>query len=96
MKKKRETRKERREKLGKLQLGWELIRLIRHFFPDLIWQLKGVTDQRHQSYIRYENHVIKSLSANKQQWYNSHQRRWKKWRKRATSHGQYQMRSGRP
>ena len=38
----------------------------------------------------------KSLSANKQQWYNSHRRRWKKWRKRATSHGQYQMRSGRP
>ena len=58
MKKKVETRKERREKLGKLQLGWELIRLIRHFFPDLISQLKGVTDQRHQSYIRYENHVL--------------------------------------
>ena len=58
MKKKGETRKERREKLGKLQLGWELIRLIRHFFPDLISQLKGVTDQRHQSYIRYENHVL--------------------------------------
>ena len=36
----------------------------------------------------------KSLSANKQLRYNSHQRRWKKWRKRATSHGQYQMRSG--
>ena len=58
MKGKRETRKERREKLGKLQLGWELVRLIRHFFPDLISQLKGVTDQRHQSYIRYENHVL--------------------------------------
>ena len=58
MKKKRETRKERREKMKQVQLGWELIRLIRHFFPDLIWQLKGVTDQRHQSYIRYENHVL--------------------------------------
>ncbi len=52
MKKKRETRKERREKMKQVQLGWELVRLIRHFFPDLISQLKGVTDQRHQSYIR--------------------------------------------
>ena len=58
MKKKRETRKERREKMKQVQLGWELVRLIRHFFPDLIQQLKGVTDQRHQSYIRYENHVL--------------------------------------
>ena len=39
---------------------------------------------------------FKSLSANKQLWYNSHQRRWKKWKKRATSHGQYPMRFGRP
>ena len=45
---------------------------------------------------RFVSSGYKSLSANKQQWYNSHQRRWKKWRKRATSHGQYQMRSGRP
>ena len=62
MKKKRETRKERREKMKQVQLGWELIRLIRHFFPDLIWQLKGVTDQRHQSYIRYENQVVSQYS----------------------------------
>ena len=58
MKKKRVTRKERREELEKVQLGWELVRLIRHFFPDLITQLKEATDQRHKSYIRYENHVI--------------------------------------
>ena len=44
--------------MKQVQLGWELVRLIRHFFPDLIQQLKGVTDQRHQSYIRYENHVL--------------------------------------
>ena len=37
----------------------------------------------------------KSLSVNRQMRYNVHQRRWEKWRKRATSHGQYQMRSGR-
>ena len=58
MKQKRTTRKERREELEKLQIGWELVRLIRHFFPELITQLQGVTDRRHRSYIRYENHVI--------------------------------------
>ena len=57
MKKKGVTRKERREELEKLQIGWEIVRLIRHFFPELMTELKGVTDQRHQSYIRYENHV---------------------------------------
>ena len=44
--------------MKQVQFGWELVRLIRYFFPGLISQLKGVTDQRHQSYIRYENHVI--------------------------------------
>ena len=58
MKGKKLTRKERREKIKQVQLGWELVRLIRHFFPELISQLKGVRDQRHQSYIRYENHVL--------------------------------------
>ena len=58
MKKKRVSRREARERLNGLQLGRELVRLMRHFFPDLIEELKGVTDQRHQSYIRYENHVI--------------------------------------
>jgi len=58
MKKKRIRRKERREKLEQLQLGLALVRVIRHFFPDLITQLKGVTDLRHPSYIKYENHVL--------------------------------------
>ena len=58
MRKERVSRREAREKLEGLQLGWELVRLIRHFFPDLIKELKGVSDQRHKSYIQYENHVI--------------------------------------
>ena len=58
MNKKGITRRKRREELEKYQLGWEIVRLIRHFFPNLIAELKGVTDQRHPSYIRYENHVI--------------------------------------
>ena len=58
MRKERVSRREAREKLEGLQLGWELVRLIRHFFPDLIKELKGVSDRRHKSYIRYENHVI--------------------------------------
>ena len=58
MRKKGVSRREARERLREFQLGWELVRLIRHFFPDLIKELKGVADQRHKSYIRYENHVI--------------------------------------
>lgn len=55
---KRVTRKEQREKLEELKLGWEMVRLIRHYFPDLMRQLRGVTDPRHPSYIKYENHVL--------------------------------------
>ena len=58
MKGKRVRRKEQREKLEELKLGWEMVRLIRHFFPDLMRQLRGVTDPRHPSYIKYENHVL--------------------------------------
>ena len=53
-------------------------------------------ERKVQLFLKSLTYYIKSLSANKQLWYNSHQRRWKKWKKRATSHGQYPMRSGRP
>ena len=66
MKKKRTTRKERREKLEKLQVGWELVRLIRHFFPELMEELKGVTDQRHPSYTA-EQKIIPHQAADERQ-----------------------------
>ena len=35
-----------------------MVKIIRHFFPDLIPVLKQVKDPRHQSYITYESQVI--------------------------------------
>ncbi len=55
----------------------------------------GFTTKIVLTVLRKKLDLIKSLSVNRQMRYNVHQRRWEKWRKRATSHGQYQMRSGR-
>lgn len=52
------TRKETREHLAQFNLACELVKVIRHFFPDLIPLLKRVEDPRHQSYILYSNHVL--------------------------------------
>ena len=52
------TRKEARERLGKLKLACELARLIRHFFPDLLPLLKELPDHRNQSYITYPAAVL--------------------------------------
>ena len=74
--------------------------LIRARDSILCLRIGNLAGGRNRFSVGYPTHVpetwrrIKSLSANKQLRYNSHQRRWKKWRKRATSHGQYQMRSG--
>ncbi len=56
--KKRITRKERREYLKQIRLAHELVKIIQHFFPGLMPQLKQVSDPRHQSYITYERHVL--------------------------------------
>ena len=41
-----------------IKLSLELWKLIKHFFPDLLPLLKQVSDARHQSYTKYERHVI--------------------------------------
>ena len=56
--KKRTTRKEKREILDNIKAAGELVKIIRHFFPDLLPMLKQVKDPRHQSYITYERQVI--------------------------------------
>jgi len=56
--KKKLTRKERREHLKKIQLAYELTRVIQRFFPGLMSQLKQLPDQRNQSYITYQKHVL--------------------------------------
>ncbi len=57
-KKKKTTRRERREYLKQFQLAGELYKVIKHFFPGLICKLKGISDPRNQSYIKYQNHVL--------------------------------------
>ena len=52
------TRKQGREHLGQFHLACELVKLIRHFFPDLIPMLKKLRDPRHQSYITYPGVVL--------------------------------------
>ena len=57
-KKKPVKRKEIREALENFNACCELLKLLRHFFPDLIPMLKQVSDPRHQSYTDYENYVL--------------------------------------
>ena len=52
------SRKACRERLENLKLSFELLRVIRSYFPELIEKLKTISDSRHSSYIRYRNHVL--------------------------------------
>ena len=52
------TREESREHLARFNLACELVKVIRHFFPELLSLLKRAEDPRHQSYIIYSNHVL--------------------------------------
>ena len=52
------TRKDIREHLVQFHLACELVKVIRHFFPDLIPNLKQIKDPRNRSYIKYEQHVL--------------------------------------
>ena len=53
--KKKVSRKESREKLERIHLSIELIRVIKRFFPGLWDALSQVRDPRNQSYITYSN-----------------------------------------
>jgi hypothetical protein len=44
--------------LADFNAACELVKIIRHFFPDMLLLLKQVNDSRHQSYITYKNHII--------------------------------------
>ncbi len=56
--KKKLTRKERREHLKRFQLACELTKVIHHFYPGLMPQLKELPDPRKQGYITYQGHVL--------------------------------------
>lgn len=51
-------RKASREQLEKVQLACELLRVLQRFFPGLLPALKAISDSRHPSYTKYQNHVL--------------------------------------
>lgn len=52
------TRKETRRHLEQFHLAVELVKVIKHFFPDLLRLLKQTEDPRNQSYITYPNVIL--------------------------------------
>lgn len=52
------TRKETRRHLEQFHLAVELVKVIKHFFPDLASLLKQTKDPRNQSYITYPNVIL--------------------------------------
>jgi hypothetical protein len=56
--KKRITRRKKRERLEECQSLSELVKIIKHFFPELLSLLRQVSDSRHPSYISYSNQII--------------------------------------
>lgn len=52
------TRKEIRDKEKEINYFFEMLKIQRHFFRDLITKLKHVIDPRHQSYITYGPEVL--------------------------------------
>ena len=55
------TRAEKRACLESTNFPSRLIKVIYHFFPNLIDNLKNVSDKRHQGYVIYDNYVILML-----------------------------------
>lgn len=52
------NRKERREKKKEINILEDLVRIIKQYFPELINKFDGLTDIRHQSYVKYKMKVI--------------------------------------
>lgn len=52
------NRKERRNKNKELNVLGEVITIINQYFPELLNKFEGITDVRHQSYVRYKMKVI--------------------------------------
>lgn len=52
------NRRERREKKKEINILKELVIVIKQYFPELINKFEGLTDLRHQSYVKYRMKVI--------------------------------------
>jgi len=56
--KKRVSRAEKRARIAEVKMNGEMVRIIQHFFPELIASLRAIDDPRNQSYVRYKSEVI--------------------------------------
>lgn len=52
------TRRKKRERLEGIHLGGEIQKVIHHYFPDFIKQLRRVKDPRSQAYITYPSEML--------------------------------------
>ena len=52
------NRREKREKKKELNVLEDVITMINQYFPELINKFEGLTDLRHQSYVKYKMKVI--------------------------------------
>ena len=52
------NRKEKRNKNKELNILKDVITIINQYFPELIEKFEGLTDLRHQSYVKYKMKVI--------------------------------------
>lgn len=52
------NRKERREKKKEIDILGKVITIIKQYFPELINKFEGLTDLRHQSYVKYKMKVV--------------------------------------
>lgn len=52
------TRKDKRDKEGKINFFEEFIKIQKHFFRDIVKRLKRLKDPRHKSYIEYGTDVL--------------------------------------
>ena len=52
------NRKERRSKKKEINILGKVITIIRQYFPELINKFEGLTDIRHQSYVKYKMKVV--------------------------------------
>lgn len=52
------NRKEKRKKIKEINILDDLVTIIYQYFPELIRKFNGLTDKRHQSYVKYQMKVI--------------------------------------
>lgn len=52
------NRRKKKRKNKEINILEDLVRIIKQFFPELINKIEGLTNIRHQSYVKYKMKVI--------------------------------------